>query len=811
MKRAALKADLHVHSKFSMRPSEWILQKIGCSESYTEPLELYSTARKRGMDLVTITDHNTLHGSLEIAHLENTFVSEEITTYFPADRCKIHILAWDITERQHEDISRVREDIFELASYLYHKRITHAVAHPMYALNDKLTPDHFELLLLLFKNFELNGSRDDIQSGVLTRLLADLTPKDIHFLAEKHKFNPIIPEPWKKNLTAGSDDHSSLNIARLYTEVKGADSVRSFLEGLNQGRGEVLGKAATPATMPYNLYSIAFQFYKHKFNLDQYMEKDLLFRFVDRALTRTIGTGRGPVRRLYELLAHLRAASFNKKHSPKSLHGLIYKEALEIVTQDENLPRLFEKNEDKPWEAEKGWFRFVDRSSEKVLKGLADTVLASVSKADIFDIFSAIGSAGSSYILLAPYFVGYSLFTKDRRFCRLCLERFDRMKNRKKPRERLKVAHFTDTFFEVNGVAKTLQQQVDMARKKKKMLTMITCGAGRDVPGVKNFEPIGAFGLPEYPDLTLFYPPLLKMLNYCHEENFTHIHSATPGPIGVAALAIAKILKLPFLSTYHTAFPQYVSILTDDFVMEELMWKYMAWYYNQADVVYVPSQAFGAELAEKGIKRDKIRSYPRGADVDLFHPSKHNGFFKNRFDLPADEIKLLYVGRVSKEKNLPALARMFTSLSKIRKNIRLIVVGDGPYLAEMKEALAGSKATFTGFLEGDDLAQAYASSDIFIFPSTTDTFGNVVLEAQASGLPVIVTDKGGPRENLIPGETGLIVSGEDAQNYIQAVLKLADDPDLLQTMKENAHAYMKDRSFETGFLELWDMYRTASA
>ena len=105
MARKNLKADLHVHSKYSVRPSEWILQKLGCAESYTDPVELYRKAIERGMDLVTIADHNTINGSLEIAHLDKTFVREEITTCFPEDGCKVHVLAWDINEKHHKDIS----------------------------------------------------------------------------------------------------------------------------------------------------------------------------------------------------------------------------------------------------------------------------------------------------------------------------------------------------------------------------------------------------------------------------------------------------------------------------------------------------------------------------------------------------------------------------------------------------------------------------------------------------------------------------------------------------------------------------------
>ena len=133
-----------------------------------------------------------------------------------------------------------------------------------------------------------------------------------------------------------------------------------------------------------------------------------------------------------------------------------------------------------------------------------------------------------------------------------------------------------------------------------------------------------------------------------------------------------------------------------------------------------------------------------------------NGFYEKHFHI-REAVRLLYVGRVSKEKNLHLLADAFRSMCRTQPDIHLGVVGDGPWLEEMKAEMADAPCTFTGYLEGQELSAAYASADFFVFPSTTDTFGNVVLEAQASGLPVIVTDQGGPCENLIPGQTGLIV------------------------------------------------------
>ena len=162
-------------------------------------------------------------------------------------------------------------------------------------------------------------------------------------------------------------------------------------------------------------------------------------------------------------------------------------------------------------------------------------------------------------------------------------------------------------------------------------------------------NPLRIYDLPEYPQQKIFYPPLLEMLVYCYEHHIDQIHTATPGPVGLAALAISKILKIPISGTYHTAIPQYAQILTEDAGIEDLTWKFVLWYYDQLDVIYAPSQSTKNELIEKGINAEKIVVYPRGIDVERFHPSRRNGIFKSRYKLPKG-LKLLYVGRVSKKR-----------------------------------------------------------------------------------------------------------------------------------------------------------------
>ena len=165
---------------------------------------------------------------------------------------------------------------------------------------------------------------------------------------------------------------------------------------------------------------------------------------------------------------------------------------------------------------------------------------------------------------------------------------------------------------------------------------------------------------------------------------------------------------------------------------------------------------------------------------------------------------------MSKEKNLDILVAAFKGLVQMADNLHLTVVGEGPYLREMKDKLQGFPCLFTGYLDGETLSAAYASSDVFVFPSTTDTFGNVVLEAQASGLPVIVTDQGGPGENILPDETGILIKGGCTQSLLNAMKIFTDNKPLAAKMGAAARAYAEERSFEKAFLDSWELFREFS-
>jgi glycosyltransferase involved in cell wall biosynthesis len=756
------------------------------------------------MTHVTISDHNSIDGALEIAHLPKTFISEEVTSYFPDEGCKLHILTLNINESQHIEIQNLRENVFELAGYLKQENIFSIVAHPLYAVNDRLTADHVEKLLLLFQNFELNGARNTRENQVMRTIAEHLTLEDIDRLSNKHDMAPLFRNAHVKKLFGGSDDHSSLNIARTYTEFT---DVANWDDPFSSGipHATVHSTAPTPLTLGHNLYSIAWQFFRNKFNLGQYAGKDQLVKFLDRSLTLD-ATEPGMLSRVYFFLSAKKRRRVDHPLSD-SLATLLQQETQALIDENPDLFQIGKGPVRHAGEGEKRWFEFVNTLSNRVMIHFGNHLLDHLSGANVFNIFHTLGSAGGLTTLLAPYFVAFSEFTKGRDLGRQVLKRFGHPDSEILKAGELKLAHFTDTFYEVNGVALTIRQQVRMAVDNNFGYTVITCDDENrpQEEGVRHFQPIGTYQLPEYEMQKIFYPPFLEMLRHCHREQFNHIHSATPGPVGLAALAISKFLQVPISGTYHTSIPQYVQVLTGSDFMEELAWKFVLWYYDQMDLIYAPSNSTRDELISKGINPEKVLVYPRGIDIERFSPSNRNGFYK-QWSMDDEKIKLVYVGRVSKEKNLHLLLEAYRNLVRKTGNVVLTIVGDGPYLEEMKTQAANLPCIFTGALDGDELTAAYASSDLFVFPSTTDTFGNVVLEAQASGVPVIVTDQGGPCENILDGQTGVVIEGDSTDALLSAMEKLVSQPERLAEMGKAARQAMESRSFEAAFSQTWKTF-----
>ncbi len=795
-----MKVDLHVHSRFSDRAPEWIFRRAGLPDSYTDPVELYTTLRERGMDFVTITDHNRIDGCLAIADRPGTFISEQVSARFPQDRCKIHILVWGLNEAQHAELQVQRENIFELQKYLAAENLAHAVAHPLYRLDDRFTVVHLEKLVLLFQHFEgINGHRDALLSDVARDLFGSLTPEKIAALSEKHGLAPTHPEPWRKVFTGGSDDHGGLHAGSAWTEVPGAGKVADFLEAVRAGRCEPRGAGGTPLAISHSLYNNVRIFLGRKFGDTQ---GSLISKAFSRFMEGTDPTEFSWADKLGFIAEGIASGQIFELAKPAN--ASLWKQ-FAATFQQSDVKRLLAEQTKGIAEPERRAFVIANFFANQLAFRFFTTFVKQLSDGNIIEAVRELSVMLPILATLSPYLYAFKTQVPDRRWLADLAEAFtgrrpEILQNRKR-------AWFTDTLEDVNGVATTIRKLTAATVAAGGGLTVVTSRATVSITGIpiKNFAPIGEFELPEYELQKLSFPPILQMIDYIQREGFTELIISTPGPVGLTALLAGKMLGLRTSGIYHTDFPQYIRILTDDTFLETLTWNYMKWFYDSLDLLYVNSEGYRAAWIERGIAAEKIAILPRGLDTALFHPSQRVVDFWVKRGAPPGGVILLYVGRISKEKDLNVIVRAWHQ-SAIRNPqsaipATLAFVGDGPFLPELRVLLPD--AIFTGYLAGVDLAQAYASADVFVFASTTDTFGNVILEALASGLPCVVSDQGGPKDLIEHGVSGYVTRALDVEDFASHVATIASDSKLRQSMSAAGRRSISDRDWADAGRRFW--------
>ena len=793
------RCDLHIHSRHSARSEEWLFRRFDFPDSYSDPKQLYEQLRKRGMDYVTITDHDSIDGCLEIAHLPRTFISEQVTTYFPHDACKLHILVWGISEQQHRDIEGVRENIFDLQRYLQRAQIAHAVAHPLYSVNGKLEATHLEQLILLFKHFEgINGLRDALLSDLAQTLFKQLTPEQIDVFANRHGVAPTHAEPWRKILVGGSDDHGGQFAASAFTETPAAKSAEEFLKSVRNGNCTPRGQGGTPLILSHGFYNTVACFIQDRFHEKLGPSGALLEKMFSRFME-----GRAPTEfTLKEKTEFIVQGVLSGKifDFAKPANVSLWKELSGYFARPEVKAKLAAQL-DKVSEPERRTFLMANMVAEQLAFRFFNKFVQQLSSGNMVESVQALSAIAPILVILTPYIYGFHSQAPSRKWLRNLFKELTgeipvALQNHKR-------AWFTDTLEDVNGVATTIRKMTAAGAAAGKELVVVASRSDlqlSDIP-IKNFPPIGEFELPEYELQKLSFPPILQMLDYVQRERFTEIIISTPGPVGLTALLAAKMLNLQTSGIYHTDFPQYIRILTEDSFLESVAWGYMHWFYGQLDTVFVNSEEYKQSWIKRGFDPAKLKILPRGLDTELFHPGRRDSAFFEKFGASNGELRLLYVGRISREKDLDLLADAYRRLRKEGLPVRLFVVGHGPY----SEALAKSlpDAFFTGYLRGTELATAYASADIFVFPSTTDTFGNVILEAQASGLPVVVSDSGGPKELVAHKANGLITRSHNVEDFTDAIRALVTDQTLRERMANSARDSVTDRSWPRAFAKFW--------
>lgn len=792
------RADLHVHSKYSDRPSEWVLRRIGAPECFVEPRDIYDRAIAAGMDFVTISDHNKIDGALEIAHLPNTFISNEVTTYFPENDAKMHVLTIGINEEQFAAIQELRTDIYAFAAYLHENNIAYSVAHPLFLVNDRLTLDQFEKLLLLFNRFEvINGTRDPRASQVVEAILQSLTPQAIADLADKHNITPFGPTPHLKMRTAGSDDHSGLYIASAHTTTPYAPNVAQFLQNIRMGRHEPAGKSGNSVHLAHCFYQIAYGYYKNRFaqgGKGVSILGEMLKKLLEPAAPR-VSNGSRLRRYVTDFVWRRRKAQMS------GTERMIVEEFSQLFGSQRRLaghpPTAAHAFEISCKLAHQLGFTFTRRMMEKVAEG------------DLVKSLEAFAAMGPVLAAITPYLAAFKTQHKDERFIKSVVRHLQLPPQLLTGGE--KRGWVTDTYDDVNGVARTIQVLADTARREGRPLEVMTCleqNPAATFP-IHNFKPVGLFAVPEYEAQKLAFPPFLEVLEYIERQRYGQLIISTPGPMGLLALAAAKMMHIRTIGIYHTDFPNYVRAYTDDLSMEAMTWRYMSWFFEQCDVILAPSEYYRRYLIEHGFSAEKVGVLQRGVDTERFNPDHRDVRFFERFG-GRQAMTFLYVGRMSQEKNLDILFDAFDKVTRRVPGAQLAIVGDGPRLDELKRRARNNHGVvFTGYIEGADLSAAYASADVFVFPSTTDTFGNAVAEAQASGLPAIVSDRGGPQEIVGYEKSGVVLDLSHplkaTDTLASAMSALAEDRDLRQELRRRALRNASNMGWTRVLDHLWNV------
>ncbi|MBA2243105.1 MAG: glycosyltransferase, partial [Chthoniobacterales bacterium] len=584
------RCDLHVHSRFSDRSEEWLFRRFDFPDSYSNPKELYAALRATSMDFVTITDHDTIEGSLRIAELPNTFISEQVTTYFPQDLCKIHLLVWGITEAQHAEISQLRENIIELQAYLQAQSIAHAVAHPLYSINGKLETSQLERLLLLFKHFEgINGLRDALLSELAQKIFAGLGKEKIDEFANRHNLVPTHAEPWRKIFVGGSDDHGGMFLASAYTETPPAASGAEFLQHVRVGACLAQGHGGTPLALSHGFYNTLSRFIQDHFHERLGPGVPLVEAMFSRFME-----GRDPTEfSLREKANFVAQGVLSGKIFELAKRGNVslWKELSSYFAQPE-VKALLAQESNGANERERRTFLMANLVCERLAFRFFEKFVKQLNSGNVIESMQALSGIVPILVVLAPYIYGFHSQAPSRPWLRkICLELSGSIP---RPLQNHKRAWFTDTLDDVNGVSTTIRKMAAAAQRAGEELVVVTSRRELsiyDIP-VKNFRPIGEFELPEYELQKLSFPPILQMLDYVQREQFTEIIISTPGPIGLTGLLAAKMLNLRTSGIYHTDFPEYIRILTDDSFLESLAWTYMRWLYGQQDTVFVNSEQY---------------------------------------------------------------------------------------------------------------------------------------------------------------------------------------------------------------------------
>jgi glycosyltransferase involved in cell wall biosynthesis/predicted metal-dependent phosphoesterase TrpH len=758
---ATSRVDLHCHSTASEISKLGVQRSLGLPECATPPEEVYELAKRRGMEFVTITDHDTIAGCLEIAARPDVFISEELTAWFRGEPQAVHVLCLGITPDDHGWLQENARDLEACAEYLQSHQIACSLAHPFYAVEAPLTPAHRRRLAELFPVWETrNGSR----------------ARELNLPAA------IYIETHGGTGTGGSDDHAGVDIGRTFTETPPASTPGEFLRHVREGRAEARGEQGSAAKWAHAAMALAIRALLIK---DASRHQRVAPRFA-AGHPRMNGELREPdpdaVLKMAERVmseGDVRRGAVAGDLGPEDARALLdaFVDTVGLEVRGRPLVDYMQGDDFSHAELARRARRAHERRLRETVERAVDGFGANGEGTDLAARALETGrELFRAAIPAIPYAPAAAFLGKE--------------KAKLTPSEGARrIALIADAIGGVHGVSHTIERIREHGVPGHEVEVI---GTDRDVD--RRLPAVAEVEIPFYAGLEIGVPSLPGMVEVLAEGRFDLVHVTAPGPAGVVATLIARIMELPLLGSWHTELGAYAGLRSASPELERGVEMALSLFYRQCGRVLSPSAASDESLARLGVERDRIGRWGRGVATSRFDPVLREA------DSYPGEVKVLYAGRLTKEKGIDLLADSFLRARGADPRLHLLVAGGGPEEGVLRERL-GDSATFLGWLGGEDLPRAYASADIFLFCSRTDTFGQVLVEAGASGVPAVAVAEGGPSSIVVDGETGRLCD-PDPEHLAAALLQMAGAPAWRAKLGRQAMAAARSRTWAAAMEEL---------
>ncbi|TVQ71465.1 MAG: glycosyltransferase [Oceanospirillales bacterium] len=790
-----LRIDLHCHDHHSDVPDELWGRLLKLPETWLPTDQLVKHLQSTGTDLITITNHNNARSCWELMDKGMDVLSgAEFTCHFPDESLSVHVLVYGFSPQQESRLNRLRHNIYHFVAYTLEQDLPSVLPHPLffYSAKNKLGIEALEKLALLFERFEvLNGQRGFWQNRMTQLWIESLTEEKLHHLAIKHKINPhdFCVHPFNKCMTGGSDDHngifagecgSFLYVDNLAERRKSEPLSALALEALRAGYIAPYGQPGEEERLTTTFLDYFSQVAIHM------KDPGLLRLMLHKGSLKDKLMCLGVSNTMQELQRHKYTLAFLKTFhqalggkSPALLANLgvpkEFKPTLKIIKQiaktrrkePENFSLKLRKSIPSLYREVTGIF--FQRLSEALdqnkprskrlsldslikefelpthLRGLVQNSSSEHSPQMLKILESLTFPALAALVIGGASFTGSQVLYANRELLN------DLAKDLNAGQHSERILWLTDSFCDGNGVSGFLNNLLDEVQQRQLPIDLLTCHPTlAEQPHLNVLRPISQFHLKQPNEQTLYVPDMLEVQRVFEQGGYDRIICSTELMMGVVALYLKHAFSVPVWFYMHTDWHEYFQRSTAlSAQYTDRFRRLLRAFYHQFDGLFVLNREH----------RDWLASEAMEIPIEKLHLTAHwvNSSYhalSDQRNLPKPNPTLLYAGRISREKGVLDLPEIFRWVRKAIPNIHIRIAGNGPALKKLRRQLP--EAEYLGWIDEDGMKQAYLEADMLLLPSRFDTFGCVVLEALATGLPVAAYHSKGPADIIQHGQQGFL-------------------------------------------------------